>query len=179
MNELPTYDPRRWRRDHCDEPGTIYFWSGRAGEHEAFSNFAATPFAMPAWLPEIGEIAPWASGEHAFQAAKAQTAVAHERIRRAPTPLVAKRAGRAIPLPHGWERRRLDVMLIVVRAKFADADLRELLLSTGDRLLAEDSPYDAVWGCRDRGGGYRGANLLGRCLLRVRDELRADAPSEG
>ncbi len=98
---------------------------------------------MPAWLPEIGEIAPWATGEHAFQqAAKAQTAAAHDRIRRAPTPLAAKRAARAIPLPHGWERRRLDVMLIVVRAKFADGDRRGLLLSTGDRLPAEDSPYE-------------------------------------
>jgi len=28
-------------------------------------------------------------------------------------------------------------------------------------------------GCRDRSGGYRGQNLLGRALMRVRDELRA------
>jgi len=39
--------------------------------------------------------------------------------------------------------------------------------------IAEDSPYDPLWGCRDRAGGYTGANLLGRALMRVRDELRA------
>lgn len=96
-----------------------------------------------------------------------------ERIRRAPTPLAAKRAGRRVALPSDWNRRRGHVMLAVVRAKFADGDLRELLLSTGDQLLAEDSPYDALWGCRDCRGGYTGANLLGRALMRVRDELRA------
>ena len=63
-------------------------------------------------------------------------------------------------------------MLAVVRAKFAVPALGELLLCTGDRILAEDSPYDPVWGCRDRSGGYTGQNLLGRALMRVRDELR-------
>jgi hypothetical protein len=63
-------------------------------------------------------------------------------------------------------------MLTVVRAKFADGPLRDVLVGTGSHLLAEDSPYDPVWGCRDRAGGYTGSNLLGRALMRVRDELR-------
>ena len=63
-------------------------------------------------------------------------------------------------------------MLTVLRAKFAVPELRELLLSTGDRILAEDSPRDFVWGCRDPAGGYTGQNLLGRALMRVRDEAR-------
>lgn len=65
-------------------------------------------------------------------------------------------------------------MLDVVRAKFADEPLRALLLSTGEQLLAEDSPYDPVWGWRDHAGAYSGSNLLGRALMRVRDELRDD-----
>jgi len=115
-----------------------------------------------------------ATGEHAFQAAKARTAADQARILRARDALAAKRAGRAAPLPADWDRRRTHVMLAVVRAKFAAGPLRELLLSTGEHLLAEDSPYDPVWGCRDRRGGYRGQNLLGRALMRVRDEHRHD-----
>ena len=173
MNEpTPTYDPRRWRRERWDEPGTLYFWSGRGGPHEAFSNFAATPFVMAAWHAELGDVT-FATGEHAFQAAKAATLDEHEAIRAARTPMGAKQAGRRVALPRDWSSRRAHVMLTVVRAKFAGDALRELLLSTGDALLAEDSPYDALWGCRDRSGGYTGANQLGRVLMRVRDELRA------
>jgi len=135
-------DRYRWRRERWDEPGTIYFWSGRTGRFEAFSNFAATPFEMVAWHDET--IVTFPTGEHAFQTAKAATADEHERIRLASSPMAAKRAGRTVALPADWERRRTHVMLAVVRAKFAVPPLRELLLSTDDRLLAEDSPYDAV-----------------------------------
>jgi ribA/ribD-fused uncharacterized protein len=174
MNEPPpTDDPRRWRRQRWDEPGTIYFWSGRGGPHQLFSNFATTPFVMAAWHAGLGDVE-FATGEHAFQAAKAATIDEHERIRLARTPMAAKQAGRAVALAHDWNARRAHVMLAVVRAKFATGKLRELLLSTGDAILAEDSPYDALWGCRDRAGDYTGANLLGRALMRVRDELRAD-----
>jgi hypothetical protein len=170
-----SYDPARWRRACWDEPGTIYFWSGqRRGAYEVFSNFAATPFRMPAWMPELGDV-DFATGEHAFQAAKASTVAEHERIRQALTPLAAKRIGRAIALPAGWDQRRHHVMLAVVRAKFARGELREVLLGTRSALLAEDSPHDPVWGCRDRNRGYTGQNLLGRALMRVRDELAADA----
>lgn len=163
-----------WWRERWDEPETIYFWSGRRGQFEAFSNFAPTPFAMPAWH-DRSLIVQFATGEHAFQAAKAQTAGEHERIRLAVSPLEAKRAGRRVALPADWERRRAHVMLAVIQAKFAVPELRALLLSTCDRTLAEDSPYDSLWGCRDRSGGYTGQNLLGRALMRVRADLRHPA----
>ncbi len=28
-------------------------------------------------------------------------------------------------------------------------------------ILAEDSPYGKLWGCRDKRGGYTGVNYLG------------------
>jgi N-glycosidase YbiA len=170
----PVQPASPWRRERWDEHGTIYFWSGRRGRFESFSNFAPTPFAMPAWH-DRALIVQFATGEHAFQAAKARTATDHERIRLAGTPLEAKRAGRRVALPADWDHRRAHVMLAVVRAKFAVPELRDLLLSTGDRSLAEDSPYDSLWGCRDRFGGYTGQNLLGRALMRVRADLRPTA----
>ena len=128
-------DPRvRWRRARWDEPGTVYFWSGRGGQFESFSNFALTPFSMASWQ-NPSQLVSFASGEHAFQAAKATTGIEHDRIRLAPTPLAARRLGRQAQLPAGWDRRRGQVMLAVLRAKFAVPELAELLLSTGERLL--------------------------------------------
>jgi hypothetical protein len=48
-----------------------------------------------------------------------------------------------------------------------------------DRILAEDSSYDSVWRCRDPARGYTGQNLLGRALMRIRDELHAADAARG
>lgn len=178
------YEPARWRRARWDEPGTIYFWSGRKGLHRKFSMFACTPFVMPAWHAELGDV-PFAYGEHSFHCAKTTTPADHEWIRNAAGPMEAKNIGRGrirhpqdghrVLLPPDWDRsRRFVVMLEVNRYKFAQGELRDLLLSTGTNLLAEDSPYDPEWGCRDKQGGYTGCNYLGRVLMRIRDELRAE-----
>ena len=52
----------------------------------------------------------------------------------------------------------------------------DMILACGSapRPLAEDSPTDFVWGCRDPHGGHNGHNLLGQGLMQVREELVAD-----
>lgn len=62
------------------------------------------------------------------------------------------------------------MVLAVIRAKFADGDVGDLCSPPATGCVAEDSPYDVVWGCRDR-RGYTGENLLGRALMRARYEL--------
>ncbi len=70
-----------------------------------------------------------------------------------------------------WNEIRLGVMYRGVAAKFTgSAWLRQELLRTGDAVLIEHSPTDRFWGIGGRGDG---ANHLGRILMRVRDELRA------
>lgn len=65
-----------------------------------------------------------------------------------------------------WEERKLKVMYLAVYCKFSQNEhLKALLLSTGNKILAENSPYDTFWGCR-------GTNHLGKILMTVRDELR-------
>jgi len=67
-------------------------------------------------------------------------------------------------------------MLDALRAKFTQhADLRTLLLATGDAQLVEHTTNDSYWG---DGGDGSGKNRLGQLLMRLRDELRAaaDAP---
>ena len=86
----------------------------------------------------------------------------------------AKRAGRETELRPDWERVKFEVMLCALRGKFALEPYRSALLLTHPRPLAENSPSDFAWGCRDTQGGYGGQNLLGLALMQVRAELIAD-----
>ena len=86
---------------------------------------------------------------------------------------------------HGeWERRREDIMLTCAYAKFAQNPLlRQHILSTGNRVLAEASPVDRLWGIGldathpDAGfpSRWTGRNLLGKTLMEVR-RLLQDTP---
>ncbi len=62
-------------------------------------------------------------------------------------------------------------MRAVVLAKFSQHDdLRAQLLATGDAQLVEHTERDAFWG---DGGDGSGANMLGRILMDVREQLAA------
>jgi predicted NAD-dependent protein-ADP-ribosyltransferase YbiA (DUF1768 family) len=50
------------------------------------------------------------------------------------------------------------------------ADLREVLLGTGDAVLVEHTENDSY---RGDGGDGRGRNVLGRIFMRVRAKLRS------
>jgi ribA/ribD-fused uncharacterized protein len=79
-----------------------------------------------------------------------------------------------------WRTRREDIVYAGSRAKFTqNADLRAVLLATGTTELVEASPFDRIWGVGmsmtdpriDDPQNWRGKNLLGRILTRLRDEL--------
>lgn len=81
-----------------------------------------------------------------------------------------------------WKARRESIVLEGNRAKFTqNADLRELLLATRGTELVEASPYDRIWGIglgasdprAQDPATWRGQNLLGKLLTRLRDELAA------
>lgn len=148
----------------------VFFYGG------PFSNFVGGPF-------QIGIEQPWGvqddaictmtyeTVEHFFAASKAMTKEAHLHIADKRGPLRAKQAGRRTELRPDWELVKFEVMLTGLRAKFEETYYRKALLSTGSRLIAEDSPYDFIWGIRDKDHGYTGTNLLGEALMRVRNEL--------
>lgn len=81
-----------------------------------------------------------------------------------------------------WVAHRDWVMFAACLAKFAqDPVLRAELLATEERELVEASPVDRIWGiglgeddtrALDK-SQWRGLNLLGIALMRVRDTLRA------
>lgn len=115
----------------------------------------------------------WPTSEHYFMAMKTTDKEHQERIRKAPDAGTAKRwAGRNgfITLRKGWDGMKFDVMYRACLAKFSqNEDLKELLLSTGDRPIHEDCK-DPWWG----GGPNfpKGKDYLGKVLMKVRAELR-------
>lgn len=61
-------------------------------------------------------------------------------------------------------------MRAAVRRKFdVHADIRAVLLGTGDEELVENAPGDYYWGC---GADGSGRNMLGSILMEVRAALR-------
>ena len=80
-----------------------------------------------------------------------------------------------------WDRAKYSIVLNGNWCKFSqNRALRDFLLSTGNSVLAEASPFDGIWGIRLSAASseardplkWRGENLLGFALMEVRDELR-------
>jgi len=144
---------------------TIYFYVEREKPYGCFSNFSAHGFI----LDELY----WATSEHYFQAQKFIGTPHLEKIRQAKTPKDAANMGRdrSLPLRPDWEQVKDDVMQKAILQKFiTHADIREILLATGDEVLVENSPIDYYWGCGKDGSGK---NKLGQMLMAVRETLRS------
>ena len=85
-------------------------------------------------------------------------------------PSRAKFKGRRVQLREDWENIKDDVMYKVVKSKFSqNEDLKLRLLDTKDEKLIEGNDWnDTYWGvCNGKG-----RNMLGKILMKVRDELR-------
>ncbi|MFB7470471.1 NADAR family protein [Kitasatospora sp. NPDC056184] len=145
---------------------TIHFYGADEVPYGCFSNFSDHGFDLDGVR--------WPTSEHYFQAQKFRGTRHAELVRRARTPLRAAELGRdaSRPLRRDWERVKDDVMRRAVTAKFrAHADIRAILLSTGDEEIVEDTTTDHYWG---RGRTGNGRNMLGRILVRTRHQLRAE-----
>lgn len=143
---------------------TIYFYGARHKPYGCFSNFSPHGFERDGvW---------WPTSEHYFQAQKFAGTSFADLIRQAPTPREAAKLGRrrSLPLRHDWEVIKDQVMLAGILCKFeTHADIRAVLLATGEELLAENAPRDYYWGCGADGSGQ---NKLGQVLMTVRTLLR-------
>ena len=118
----------------------------------------------------------WPTVEHAYQAAKTADRKEKAAIAKARSPGAAKRLGRTVKLRGGWTHVRHGIMLDLLRRKFCQPGFRERLLATGEARLIEGNTWrDEFWGCVWTDGGWKGRNELGRLLMQVRAELRAEA----
>ena len=75
---------------------------------------------------------------------------------------------------HGITSGSVIIMMTALRAKFVtgNPDLRARLLATGDAYLEERTANDSYWGSGSWRPNGPGANMLGRCLMAIRSELR-------
>ena len=80
-----------------------------------------------------------------------------------------------------WNNQRKEIVYHGLFAKFQqNEDLSKKLLFTGTDLLAECAVKDKIWGIglsmkderRFHPNEWQGQNLLGQCLMEVRDKLR-------
>jgi hypothetical protein len=148
---------------------SIYFYKTHE-PYGCFSNFSAHGFILDdVW---------WPTSEHYFQAQKFVGTSYAERIQQARSPKEAADLGRlrTFPLRADWEQVKDEVMRQAVLRKFeTHADIRVLLLATGDEEIIENALTDAYWGC---GADGKGRNMLGQILMQVRQILRTSSPSE-
>jgi ribA/ribD-fused uncharacterized protein len=73
-----------------------------------------------------------------------------------------------------WNNISLSVMLFCLYHKFTqNPDALQLLLSTEDREIIENSPYDSFWGV---GANRKGENMLGKLLMLLRFMMRNNIP---
>lgn len=83
-----------------------------------------------------------------------------------------------------WSSVREEVVFKGNYAKFTqNFNLLKYIVNTGEKILVEASPYDKIWGIglsKDSGSillnpmNWRGRNLLGFTLMRVRDAINED-----
>lgn len=125
------------------------------------------------------------SAEHYMMAQKAllfNDRAAYRGILNSPHPKQAKEIGREIKTfsEEIWVAQRFAIVVKGNLAKFSQNDeLRTFLLSTENRVLVEASPVDQIWGVGlaaddvriSQPEQWRGLNLLGFALMKVRQEL--------
>jgi ribA/ribD-fused uncharacterized protein len=110
--------------------------------------------------------------------------IAEEIINTPSNPRIVKELGRKVK---GYDEKKWSVvregmMYKAVSAKFASSrELQEKLLDTGNKIIVEGTPFDPIWGVMvhwkdDRildEKNWRGQNLLGKVLMRVRQDLKS------
>lgn len=144
-----------------------------------FSNFTRTPN-----LQYKGNI--FQTTEQAFMWAKADLFNDKESARlilSENNPAKAKALGRGVKgfNPTHWDINKEFLMYEVNLAKYSQfEDYRKILLATGDKQIAETNGKDRVWGIglyandsrvHDE-SKWQGQNLLGKVLMKVREELK-------
>jgi len=76
-----------------------------------------------------------------------------------------------------WDEVRVDIMDWCIRMKLKChwEKFGSLLLSTGEEEIVEDSHKDRFWGCvLDQNNRFVGRNILGKLLMKLRNELKKD-----
>jgi hypothetical protein len=150
----------------------VFFWRGYLGQ------WFRSPFVLDGVR--------YSHAEQAMMAAKARMfndAEVLAKILAASKPSEQKALGRQVRgyVDEVWKKAARDIVTRVNVAKFSqDPELKQQLLETGDRIIVEASPEDALWGIgiavddprASQPDQWPGKNWLGEALMRAREEIR-------
>ena len=128
------------------------------------------------------------TAEHYMMAGKAKLFGDDEmlaEILKCHSPAEAKKLGRKVRNfdQDTWGKHNTDIVTQGNLLKFSQhPDLKKFILNTGDRVIVEASPRDRIWGIgmgknnenAENPAKWRGRNLLGFCLMEVRDKLKGN-----
>lgn len=159
----------------------LFFWGHSAKDIITKSCFSQW---FPGRFEENGII--YKTAEHYMMAGKARLFNDPEteaEILIADTPNQAKALGRKVKNfdPKRWDEHKYELVTQGNLLKFSqNQKFKDFLLSTGDKILVEASPYDRIWGIgmletdsrAENPLLWNGENLLGFALMEVRDQLR-------
>ena len=167
---------------HADgDIGFVFFWGHHASPKgvtkSCFSQWYAAQFVIDGVT--------YKTAEHFMMAEKARLFGDDRALRRiidSDGPKEAKAHGRAVQgfEEKVWRKHRTDIVVNGNLAKFQqNGELRDFLVGTGAAVLVEASRGDQVWGIglaqqeadAKNPQRWKGENLLGFCLMRVRDIL--------
>ncbi|WP_416900786.1 NADAR family protein [Micromonospora echinospora] len=168
-------------------PKFLFFWG-----HRARPDGTVGPGCLSQWWPAPFTVdgTRFATAEHHMMWAKAMLfgdRATAGRVLTVAHPNEAKTLGRQVAGfdEQTWRERRFEIVVAANLAKFGQhPDLRAFLLGTGERVLVEASPLDRIWGiglaaddpAATDPARWRGPNLLGFALMRVRAALRDGTP---
>jgi ribA/ribD-fused uncharacterized protein len=107
--------------------------------------------------------------EHAWQGLKTNDVEERELIRKAPTPSEAKKLGQCVTLRDGWREDKLTIMEELVKKKFDNPFLSEMLLTIKDEeIVVQGRWLNEFWGVVNNVG----KNEFGKILTKVRNQLQ-------
>jgi ribA/ribD-fused uncharacterized protein len=154
------------------ENGMILFWGG------PYSNWYKNSFTFNGTTYNCSE--QYMMHVKALMFNDTETA---EAIMKTSDPSRQKKYGRAVKNfdKAQWDAVAIDIMVPALVAKFTQSkSLLEEILSTGDDLIVEASPYDKIWGigldeddprALDQ-SQWQGTNWLGIAIMKARDIIK-------
>jgi len=160
----------------------LFFWSDKPKNN----NIIGANCLSQWWIsPFVIEVIEYKSAEHWMMAEKARLfndKLTLEKILKADSPALVKKLGREIENFNDdiWIKNRFEIVVKGNYHKFSqNTDLKNYLINTKNRVLAEASPVDNIWGIgmsadnKDVENPYcwNGLNLLGFAIMKARDKI--------
>ena len=161
----------------------LFFWGHQPNKDGSISKTCFSQWWLSSF--EVDKVI-YKTAEHWMMAKKAELFKDDQvlaKIIKANSPAEAKKLGREVKNYNEtlWLAARFDIVKEGNYHKFSqNADLKNFLINTNDRVLVEASPVDPIWGIGMASDDkdvlnpekWKGLNLLGFALMEVRDELR-------